>query len=54
MSNVNSYIDTSSETYTRIDFVKAILKLEVKEAFEFIEDFLKTTHLVIFRYSTSS
>jgi len=50
VSNVISYIDTLDETYTRLDFVKAILKLEVKELLVCIKDYLETTHLVTFRY----
>lgn len=50
MLNVNSYINTLGETYTRLDFVKAILKLEVKELLVYIKDYLKITYLVIFKY----
>ena len=50
MLNVNSYIDTLGETYIRLDFVKAILKLEVKESLVCIKDYLKITYLVIFKY----
>lgn len=49
ISNVDSYIDTSGEIYTRLDFARAILKPEAKESLEFIEDLLQTAHLATFR-----
>jgi len=51
MLNVNFYIDTLNKIYIRLDFVKAILKLEVKELLVCIKDYLKTIYLVIFKYS---
>jgi len=47
---VNSYIDTLGETYTRLDFAKAILKLEAKESLVCIEDYLEIAHLATFKY----
>jgi hypothetical protein len=48
--NVNSYIDTLDEIYIRLDFARAILKLEVKESLVYIKDYLKTIYLAIFKY----
>lgn len=50
MSNVDSYVDTSGEIYTRLDFARAILKSEAKESLIYIEDLLETAHLATFRY----
>ncbi len=50
VSNVDSYTDTSGETYTRLDFAKAILKPEAKESLVCIEGYLETAHLATFRY----
>jgi len=53
MSNVNSYIDILDKTYTRLDFVRAILKSEIKKLLIYIENYLKTAYLAIFRYSVN-
>jgi len=50
MSNVNSYVDTLNEIYTRLNFVKAILKSKIKESLIYVENLLKIAHLVIFKY----
>jgi len=50
MLNVNSYVDTLNEIYTRLDFVKAILKSKIKESLIYIENLLKIAYLVIFKY----
>jgi len=50
ISNMNFYIDTLDETYIRLNFVKAILKLEVKELLVYIEDYFKIIYFIIFKY----
>lgn len=48
--NVNFYIDTLNKICIRLDFVKTILKLEIKKLLKFIETLLQTTYFAIFKY----
>ncbi len=52
ISNVDSYIDTSGETYTRLDFAREILLPEDKALLVHIQDLLETAHLATFTYPT--
>jgi len=36
--------------YIRLNLVKAILKLKIKELFVYIKNYLKTIYFVIFKY----